>query len=113
MALSSLSWTPKKLEKVPGIHPNISAGIWSPNTCVVNPKQVIQALSKQLIQKGVTLKTGAKIIDIDPEHSAVHLDEERLAICLIRQVCMPIRLLTRMASARSTKSYRLKDCIGT
>ena len=65
-------------EKVPGIHHDISVGIWSPNTCVVNPKEVIQKLSEELTENGVTIVTNTKILDINPNKSEINLNGQTL-----------------------------------
>lgn len=63
-------------KKVPGINPDISVGIWSPNTCVVNPIEVIQTLSKELTENGIRIKTSAKILGINVESSEINLNGE-------------------------------------
>ena len=65
-------------KKVPGIHPDISVGIWSPNTCVVNPKEVIHTLSKQLTENKIIIKTNAKILNINAERSEINLNGEHI-----------------------------------
>ncbi len=49
-------------KKVPGISRKIRLGIWSPNTCVVNPKEVMRALSEQLKGNDVIIKTNTKTV---------------------------------------------------
>ena len=38
----------------------------------------MKTLSKEITESGVEIRTGIKIMGIDPEHSVVHLDGERL-----------------------------------
>ena len=48
--------------------------IWSPNTCVVNPKQILKKLVSILRKKSVDFLLGEKILNIDQDNSKVKLN---------------------------------------
>ena len=56
----------KDLKKYsPFIHSATEKALWSPNTCVVDPKSVINRLSEKLINLGVEIVCDIKNIDIN------------------------------------------------
>ena len=52
-------------EKIPQAKSASGRGLWSPNTAVVNPKEVINHLKKQLELKGVKFRMGHKISQVN------------------------------------------------
>ena len=64
--------------RIPTINPKINIGIWSPNTCVVNPKEVMLKLSQELKECGISIVTDAKILAIDSDKSMINLNNQVL-----------------------------------
>ena len=54
-------------QRVPDGHSSTGRALWSPETCVVKPKLVIERLEKRLREKGVRFLLGAKVEDVKPE----------------------------------------------
>jgi len=50
--------------------------VWTPDTAVVDPKQVISTLTKEVVTKGVDLYTGANNWNIDIEKKRINLQKE-------------------------------------
>lgn len=55
--------------KVPFGRTASGRALWSPNTCVVKPKSVLNRLAKILKSKGVRFLLGVSLLDVDPEKS--------------------------------------------
>lgn len=49
--------------------------LWSPGTCVVNPKQVLQLLEQRLKERGVSFHLGARVILADAQDRSITLQE--------------------------------------
>ena len=62
----------------PLINPNACGGIWSPNTAVVNPKEVINVLTQQLSDNEVTFYYGGIISKFLPDKSSIILQENQI-----------------------------------
>tara|TARA_Y100000589_G_C27198691_1_gene648281 strand:+ start:1948 stop:3174 length:1227 start_codon:yes stop_codon:yes gene_type:complete len=52
-------------EKIPHAKSSSGRGLWSPNTSVVKPKEVMESLQNDLIAKGVQFKMGYIISEVD------------------------------------------------
>ncbi len=63
-------------EKLKGIEPYTDSpsgrAIWSPNTVVVNPLEIINQLEKELEDKGVTFLKGVKIKEINKKDQKIY-----------------------------------------
>ena len=64
------------LEKVPCGRTSSGRALWSPNTSVVNPKQILYKLEKILIDIGVKIIKNQKIKFIDPIDKKVFLKDK-------------------------------------
>lgn len=58
-------------EREPAISEDIDQGIYSPSTAIVNPKVVLERLSTQLQDSGVTINRGERVTSIDPQEKKV------------------------------------------
>ena len=63
-------------EKIPFARTATKRGLWSPNTSVVNPKEVLLALQNDLIHKNVEFILGEKIKNIDPNGCEIRLTND-------------------------------------
>ena len=54
-------------QRVPDGRTATGRALWSPNTCVVKPKLVLQRLEQRLKEKGVRFLLGAAVSGINPE----------------------------------------------
>ena len=63
-------------ELVPGANITSGRGIWSPNTSVVNPKDVINLLKSELQKKGVKIILSARNLKINSVSSEVEIDNK-------------------------------------
>ena len=60
----------KEISKlVPCISPNIKRALWSPNTAVVNPKEVISSLEGELLELGVSIMRDSRCKIMDENRS--------------------------------------------
>ena len=66
-------------EKVPDGSTSTGRSLWSPNTCVVNSKDVIQRLCERLLAKNVAFKfnTLARDFDIDKKTLIINSKDEK------------------------------------
>ena len=62
----------------PYVNSSSGRAIWSPNTCVVNPKEVIGQLQKELILKKVVIKKNAIINNFYPDKKLLKLLDGKL-----------------------------------
>lgn len=58
-------------EMMPNAHSPTGRALWSPNTCVVNPKEVINCLKNDLREKGVKFLNSANITSIKPDEKKI------------------------------------------
>jgi len=62
-------WTNNKInEFIPEAFSYSGRAIWSPKTAVINPKEVLNQLEKELTQKGVKILKDSKINNIDSQN---------------------------------------------
>jgi L-2-hydroxyglutarate oxidase len=54
-------------ERVPDGRSSTGRALWSPGTCVVKPKVVLQHLEQRLRERGVRFVLGAKLLSAEPE----------------------------------------------
>ena len=62
-------------ELVPDSVAITNRALWSPNTSVVNPKQVVYSLQEELLKKGLTILTSEKTWGIDPNNNVITLSD--------------------------------------
>ncbi len=51
-------------------------GLWSPNTCVTNPKLVLNRLEKELSEKGVRFLKSRENWQVDPDQKTINFNEQ-------------------------------------
>lgn len=61
--------------KFPYVNHAVSRGLWSPNTCIVNPKSILDSLYSELVQLGVRFLFETRIIDSDPQSNSFVLSD--------------------------------------
>ena len=72
---SYLSSRSKLKELVPYSQAITNRALWSPNTSVVNPKEIIETLKNELISKGLKIFTYEKNWDIDAAENLITLTD--------------------------------------
>ncbi len=71
-------WDEKQLKDfVPEARTSSGRALWSPNTSVVKPKEVLKQLSEELIQRGVKILTSQKGWSVSLKQKQLHLLESR------------------------------------
>ena len=70
-------------QKVPDGRTASGRALWSPGTCVVNPKIVLRKLAERLRERGVRISVGCTVTDLEPEKRRliVYRDGEAETIC--------------------------------
>ena len=58
-------------EMIPDAYSPTGRALWSPNTCVVNPKEVVNCIKNDLKAKGVRFFNNANIISIKPDEKKI------------------------------------------
>ena len=58
-------------EAVPCARSGSGRALWSPNTAVVKPLEVLESLSRELAEKGVRYKMGCRVVDVDTKSRTV------------------------------------------
>ena len=68
-------WTNNKInEFIPNAFSYSGRAIWSPKTAVINPKEVLNQLEKELKQKGVRILKETKINNIDSKNKIFEIN---------------------------------------
>jgi len=65
----------KLRELVPDSYSITNRALWSPNTSVVNPKEIIDTLKNELVKKGLKIYTYQKRWDINPKDNIITLTD--------------------------------------
>ena len=65
----------KLRELVPDSYSITNRALWSPNTSVVNPKEIIDTLKNELVKKGLQIYTYQKRWDINPKDNIITLSD--------------------------------------
>ena len=61
-------------QKIPYARSSTGRALWSPNTSVVKPKEVMKSLHNKLLAKGVEYKMGHKISEVDQFNSKIYFE---------------------------------------
>lgn len=64
-------------EKLPCARTASGRALWSPNTSVVNPKEILFKLEQELINKGIKIVKNEKIIEIDKNNRKLYLKQKK------------------------------------
>ena len=68
----------KRIKKIcPLVRTSSGRGLWSPNTCVVDPKVVLKTLESELLEKGVILKKSQDSWEVDHQKRLVKIGKNR------------------------------------
>ena len=59
--------------RVPDGRSSTGRALWSPGTCVVKPKLVMQRLEQRLRERGVQFLLGSEVTDVNPQGRKLHL----------------------------------------
>ena len=71
-------WTNNKInEFIPNAFSYSGRAIWSPKTAVINPKEVLNQLEKELKQKGVRILKESKINNIDSKNRIFEINNSK------------------------------------
>ena len=63
-------------DRVPDGYTSTGRALWSPNTSVVNPKEILLRLKNRLIEKGVTFFLGSEVNKVDKFKNEITLSNE-------------------------------------
>ncbi len=67
----------KRIKKIcPLVKTSSGRGLWSPNTCVVDPKVVLNTLESELLEKGVVIKKSQDFWEVDSQKRVVKLGRD-------------------------------------